>query len=227
VANDEALAHLAELSRALAAEDDLDGLLQRVVDLGVEEIDSCDGVSLMLIGMGGGISTPAYSSITARESDRAQFATDEGPCLGAIREHETFVIDDLRAEVRWPDYRQRALALGVRSMMGVRLFVTGDTIGALNFYSRGPHAFDRRAQLYGQVFASHAAIALKAAITETGLHRALDSRDLIGQAKGILMERSGLTARDAFERLRQLSQERNLPLRELAAELVRTGELPD
>jgi GAF domain-containing protein len=227
VANDEALAHLAELSRSLAEADDLDGLLQRVVDLGVDEIDRCDGVSLMLIGAGGRISTPAYSWITARDSDLAQFATDEGPCLGAIREHETLLIDDLRAEMRWPDYRQRALALGVRSMLSVRLFVTGDTIGALNFYSREPHAFGRREQLYGQVFASHAAIALKAAITETGLHRALNTRDLIGQAKGILMERSGLTARDAFEQLRQLSQERNCPLRDLAAELVRTGELPD
>ena len=227
MADDDALVHLAELSRRLAAEDDLDGLLQRVVDLGAEEIDRCDGVSMMLIGAGGAISTPAFSSIPARDSDLAQFATDEGPCLEAIREHEMVIIDDLQAEVRWPDYRQRALALGVRSMLGVRLFVTGDTIGALDFYSQEPHAFDRRAQLYAQVFASHAAIALKAAITEAGLERALGSRDLIGQAKGILMERYGLTARDAFERLRELSQQRNQPLRELAEELVHTGGLPD
>ena len=227
MADDEALVHLAELSRRLAAEDHLDGLLQRIVDLGTEEIDRCDGVSMMLIGRGGAISTPAFSSIPARDSDLAQYATDEGPCLEAIREHEMVIIDDLRSEVRWPDYRQRALALGVRSMMGVRLFVTGDTIGALDFYSQQPHAFDRRAQLYGQVFASHAAIALKAAITETGLERALHSRDVIGQAKGILMERHRLSAWEAFERLRQLSQERNRPLREFAEELVRTGELQD
>ena len=225
--DDDVLVHVAELSRRLAAEDGLDGLLQRIVDLGAEEIDRCDGVSMMLIGRGGGISTPAFSSITARDSDLAQFATDEGPCLEAIREHEVVIIDDLHAEARWPDYRQRALALGVRSMMGVRLFVTADTIGALAFYSQQPHAFDRRAQLYGQVFASHAAIAMKAAISESGLERALLSRDLIGQAKGILMERHGLTARDAFERLSQLSQERNQPVRELAERLVRTGELPD
>lgn len=227
VVDDDALAHVAELARSLAAEDDLDGLLQRIVDLGVEEIDGCDGVSMMLIGRGGGISTPAFSSIVARDSDLAQFATDEGPCLGAIREQETVVIDDLRAEVRWPEYRKRALALGVRSMLSVRLFVTGDTIGALDFYSQEPHAFDRRAQLYGQVFASHAAIALKAAITEAGFERALHSRDVIGQAKGIFMERHGLTGRDAFERLRHLSQEGNRPVRELAEELVRSGELSD
>lgn len=227
VDEDEALARLAELSRSLAAEDDLDGLLQRIVDLCVEEIEGCDGVSMMLVGRGGNISTPAFSSITARDSDLAQFATDEGPCLAAIRTHEMVLIDDLRDEVRWPDYRQRALALGVRSMLGVRLFVTGDTMGALDFYSQQPHAFDRRARLYAQVFASHAAIALKAAFTEAGLEQALRSRDHIGQAKGILMERHGLTARDAFERLRHLSQERNRPVRELAEQLVRTGEVPD
>ena len=227
VADDEVLVHLAELSRRLAAEDDLDGLLQRIVDLGAAEIARCDGVSMMLVGRGGGISTPAFSSIPARDSDLAQYATDEGPCLEAIREHELVVIDDFRSEHRWPDYRQRALALGVRSMMGIRLFVTGDTMGALGFYSQEPHAFDRRAQLYGQVFASHAAIALKAAITETGLERALRSRDVIGQVKGILMERHGLTAWEAFERLRLLSQERNRPVREFAEELVRTGALQD
>lgn len=227
MADDGALLHVAELSRRLAAEDDLDGLLQRIVDLGAEEIDRCDGVSLMLIGRGGVISTPAFSSTAARDSDLVQFETDEGPCLEAIREQEMILIDDLRSEVRWPDYRQRALALGVRSMLGVRLFVAGDTIGALDFYSREPHAFDRRAQLFVQVFASHAAIGLKAAITEAGLEQALRSRDLIGQAKGILMERHGLTAWDAFERLRRSSQARNRPLRELAEALVRTGELLD
>lgn len=65
------LAHLAELSRSLAAENDLDGLLQRIVELGTEEIDRCDGVSMMLIGRGGEISTPAFSSIAARDSDLA------------------------------------------------------------------------------------------------------------------------------------------------------------
>lgn len=224
---DGALARVAELSRGLAAEDDLDGLLQLIVDLGAEEIDGCDGASMMLIGRGGRISTPAFSSIAARDSDLAQFATDEGPCLEAIRTHEMVIIDDLRDEVRWPDYRKRALALGVRSMLVVRLFVTGDTIGALNLYSQQPHAFDRHAQLYGQVFASHAAIALKAAITEAGLERALRSRDVVGQAKGILIERYGLTARDAFEQLCRSSQDHNRPVRELAEELVRTGELAD
>ncbi len=220
------LEHVAGIARRLAAEEDLDGLLQRIVDLGEQEIDRCDGVSLMLIRKGGRVSTPAFSSPIARDSDLAQFATDQGPCLEAIREHQTIIIDDLQTEARWPEYRERALRLGVRSMLSIRLFVQEDTMGALDFYSLVPNAFGRTAQLYGQVFSSHAAIALKTAITETGLVAAVETRDTIGQAKGILMERHGLTAEAAFARLQQLSQDGNQQLRDLAEEVVRTGDIP-
>ena len=99
-------------------------------------------------------------------------------------------------------------------------------MGALDFYSLVPNAFGRTAQLYGQVFSSHAAIALKTTITETGLVAAVETRDTIGQAKGILMERHGLTAEAAFARLQQLSQDGNQQLRDLAEEVVRTGDIP-
>lgn len=224
--DDELLEHVADIARQLSREEELDGLLQRVVDLGHEEIENCDGVSMMLVLEGGRVSTPAFSSTVARDSDLAQYTTQQGPCLEAMQSRATVIINDLAEEARWPQYRERALALGVRSMLGVRLFQAQDTMGALDFHSATPHAFGRRAQLYAQVFGAHAAIAIKAAITEAGLSRAVASRDAIGQAKGILMERHGLTPSAAFARLRQLSQEHNRPIRELAEVLVRTGELP-
>jgi GAF domain-containing protein len=217
---------VAGIARQLAAAADLDDLLQRIVDLGEHHIDRCDGVSLMLIRGRSQISSPAFSSRVAYASDQAQYETDEGPCLEAIREHETIVIDDLESEVRWPAYRDAALRLGVRSMMSFRLFVLEDTMGALDFYSSRPHAFDGASRLLGEVFASHAAVALKAAIAESGLHTALRTRDVIGQAKGILMERERIGPDAAFDRLRTASQRQNRPLRELALELAQTGELP-
>jgi GAF domain-containing protein len=165
---DRELETVAEIARRLAEADDLDELLQRIATLGEEYLDGCDGVSLMLIGRGGRISSPAFSSQVAYDSDMVQYETDEGPCLASIREHATVLIDDLETEQRWPDYRDRVLALGIRSMLGVRLFVLGDTMGALNFYAARPHVFDQRSILLGQVFASHAAVALKAAISEAG-----------------------------------------------------------
>jgi GAF domain-containing protein len=226
-AAEELLEAVAEIARRLAEADDLDELLQRVVTLGEAYIDGCQGVSLMLVRKGGVISSPAYSSRVAYDSDQVQYATNEGPCLEAIREHHTVLIDDLETDERWPRYRDEALALGVRSMVSFRLFLLGDTMGALDFYSSRPHAFDERSRLLGQVFASHAAVALKAAISEAGTEAALRTRDVIGQAKGVLMSREGLTAMEAFEQLRARSQQLNRPVRELAVEVAETGELPD
>lgn len=221
------LEQAARIARRLAEEDDLDGLLQRIVALGHEYLDGCDGVSIMLIQRGGKVSTPAFSSALARDGDRAQYRAQDGPCLEAIREHHTVVIDDLGAEKRWPAFSELALDLGVRSMVSARLFVLGDTMGSLNFYSGAPHAFGQDALLYGQVFSSHAAVALKAAITESGLAAALSTRDIIGQAKGVVMAREGLGADEAFEVLRQRSQTLNVPLRTLAEDVARTGAVPD
>jgi GAF domain-containing protein len=225
-AADALLEAVAEIARRLAEADDLDDLLQRVVTLGEAYLDGCEGVSLMFIRKGGVITSPAFSSQVAYDSDQVQYATNEGPCLEAIREQRTVLIDDLATDDRWPRYREQAMALGVRSMVSFRLFVLGDTMGALDFYSSHPHAFDERSQLLGQVFASHAAAAVKAAIAEAGSEAALRTRDVIGQAKGVLMAHEGLTASEAFERLRELSQQRNQPLRELAEEVAATGELP-
>jgi GAF domain-containing protein len=225
--SDPLLETVAEIARRLAEADDLDELLQRITTLGEAYLQGCEGVSLMLIRKGGRISSPAFSSPVAYQSDQAQYATNEGPCLEAIREQHTVLIDDLETDERWPRYREQALALGVRSMVSFRLFLRGDTMGALDFYSSRPHVFDERSRVLGQVFASHAAVALKAAISEAGTEAALRSRDVIGQAKGVLMAREGLTAEGAFARLRAVSQQHNQPIRELAEQVVATGQLPD
>ncbi len=111
-------------------------------------------------------------------------------------------------------------------MLSFRLFMASDTMGALDFYSRTPHAFGDTDMMLGQVFASHAAVALKAAITEAGLASALHSRDVIGQAKGVLMERGRISAAAAFERLQSMSREANRPLRDIASEIAGTGAIP-
>ena len=217
---------MASIARELAAADSVDEVLHRTVVLGQRYLDGCDGVSVMLIRKGGRATVPAASSDLAHDAAVAQFAADEGPCFSAIADHEPMASHDLREERRWPAYRVRALELGVRSLLDVRLFAREDTMGALGCYSTAPGTFDGDAAIYAQVFASHAAVALKAAISESGLASALRSRDVNGQAKGVIMEREGVTAEGALERLRQLSQDRQQPLRDLADEIVRTGTIP-
>ncbi len=223
---DQDVYRVAEIARRLAEADDLDETLQRIVDLAADYLEPCDGVT-MTVYRGGKPITPASTDAAARDADLAQYRTDEGPCLTALRDHHVIVIKDIETDDRWPLWRAEVSELGWSSMMGVRLFLGEDTMGALNLYSRTADAFDGHHQALAQVFASHASVAMKAAISEQGLHRALATRDFIGQAKGVLMERRRLSGEEAFATLRRLSSRHNIKLRDLARQIVETGEIPD
>jgi len=215
----------ADVARALLAEGDVQQTLQKIVDLAVDTIDGCEhaGISFLKSGKG---STPAASDDVPRSVDLVQYETGEGPCLDAIRESQVFESGDLGREARWPQFAARAQrATGVTSMLCFRLFVEGDTLGALNLYSKAADAFDERARTVGLVFAAHAAIALSTALHDEQMDEALRSRDLIGQAKGILMAREGVSADEAFEMLKRASQRLNLKLRDVARSVVDPGSV--
>lgn len=220
------LERVAEIARHLAEADDLDETLQRVVDLAVGHIDHCDGATMMWVHRGR-VTTPASTSTEARGADLAQYRVGQGPCLTAMLERRLVVIDDIQTDERWPQWRDEVTGLGWSSMIGLRLFVAEKTMGALNLYSRATGAFDERAQTMADIFASHAAVAMKAAISESGLHSALEARDVIGQAKGLLMERRRLSGEQAFAHLRQLSNHHDVKLREIARQIAESGEIPD
>lgn len=210
----------ADLARTLLAQGDVENTLQRIVELAVETLEGCDYAGISILKGTKGF-TPAASDDVARAVDAVQYETGEGPCLDAIREHEVFQTDDLARETRWPRFASRAhRETGVTSMLCFRLFVAGDTLGALNLYSKAPASFDERSRTVGVVFAAHAAMALSTAIHEAQMEEALQSRDLIGQAKGILMAREGINASEAFDMLRRASQRLNLKLRDVAGSVV-------
>jgi len=227
---DETPAELAEtfaqVARSLVAEPDVQHTLQRIVDLAVETLDGCDHAGISLVE-GRSISTPAASNDVPGTVDAIQYETDQGPCLDAIRRQEVFQVDCLSEDQRWPDFSPRAAReTGVESMLSFRLFVDEDTMGALNLYSRRDGAFDEEAGAIGSVFAAHAAVALTTAQHEEQLEQAIASRDVIGQAKGILMAREGVTADQAFDMLTRASQRLNVKLRDLAEGVTYTGEAP-
>jgi hypothetical protein len=112
-------------------------------------------------------------------------------------------------------------------MLSLQLFVEGDNLGALNLYARTPNAFTDESEQVGLLFAAHAAIAYAGVRKEAQLAQALASRDIIGQAKGILMERYKVTAECAFLMLARASQITNTKLQNVAADLARSGSLPD
>jgi GAF domain-containing protein len=155
----------------------------------------------------------------------AQSETGEGPCLESIKVRAPVRMDDTAAEERWSRFAARIAAEPFASMLSVPLLVGHEPIGSLSVYSPEPGVFDADAVEIGLVLADHAAVALAGARAEAGLVEALSHRDVIGQAKGILMERHKVTADQAFQLLVRASQTLNVKLRELAAELAATGEL--
>lgn len=149
-----------------------------------------------------------------------QYRTRQGPCVDAIAEHEIYRTGDLADEDRWPDFTPAAVRAGVRSMLSYRLFVTENTLGALNIYSSKVSAFSAQTELDGRTFATHAAIALVGAQHEADLYAAIEHRDTIGMAKGILTQRHDLDPLQAFNMLVAASQHSNLKLHAVATWLV-------
>lgn len=186
----------------------------------METIHGCDHAGISFLKGRTGV-TPAASDAISPQVDAIQYETDQGPCLDAIRKHEVFRSGDLGKEKRWAEFSRRAKAeTGVTSMMSFRLFVEGDTLGALNLYSKTADAFDDQAQAVGLVFAAHAAIALSTALHDAQMAEALRSRDIIGQAKGLLMAREGVDAEEAFDMLKRASQRLNIKLRDVATKMI-------
>jgi transcriptional regulator with GAF, ATPase, and Fis domain len=213
----------AEIARALLAEDDVQHTLQKICDLAVQTIDGCDHAGISFL-KGKEVNTPAASDDVPRKVDVIQYEVGEGPCLDAIREHEVFETGDLGKEQRWPRFAARAQReTGITSMLCFRLFVAGDTLGALNLHSKAADAFGEESRTVGLVFAAHAAVALSSAMHDEQMEEALQSRDLIGQAKGMLMAREGVSADEAFHMLRRASQRLNLKLRDVAQSMVDGG----
>lgn len=215
--------------RKLASRQDVDETLRLMVDLSVELIAGCDLADVMLVHPSGA-STPVATDPLAVALDRAQLEAGEGPCLHVALEDDPVVrVADLGTDVRWPGFGPKAVALGVRSAMSYRLYLgedRSDRLGALNLYGHAPQAFDGRAVGLGEVLAAQCATALSSAIEIEGLRTALSSRDTIGQAKGILMERYHLDGAAAFELLRTTSQERNIKLALVAEQLIAQRRLP-
>ena len=227
VPDDELAEQLGRLARLLEAEDDTGAMLDAVVLAAVRLIPGAEAASISLVVARRQITSEHRSSELPARVDAIQTETGEGPCLDAAYEHQTVHVPDLRHEQRWPTFARRAFEAGAGSMLSFQLYVEGDTLGALNLYNPRPDGFDDESERVGLLFSSHAAVAFADAQKMDHLDRAVASRDLIGQAKGMLMERYRIDADGAFRVLTRVSQASNRRLRDVAEELVKTGRLAE
>lgn len=199
--------------------------LTEVVRAAVDLVPGCDEGSISVVVGRQHTRSEAASGKLPRIVDELQERLQQGPCLDAVYREETVRAPDLRTETRWPEFAAAACAAGAAGMMSFQLFVEGDNLGALNLYARTAGAFDDESEHIGLMFAAHAAVAYDTARSTERNLRTIATRQLIGQAQGILMERHGLTAHQAFALLTKVSQERNLKLHTVADHLVLSGEL--
>jgi transcriptional regulator with GAF, ATPase, and Fis domain len=218
---------MGEVARTLRHEHgDIDATLQTITSGAVNAVPGAEDGGISYVIARRKVESRAWTGELAHDADRLQNRVREGPCLDAIWTHVVVRIDDMATETRWPRFAADAARMGVGSCLSFQLFVEHDRLGALNLYARTAHAFDAESEEVGRVFASHAAVALSGAQTEDNLRKAMTSRDVLGQAKGILMERYKLTSDQAFHTLTRASMETNRKIIDVAEELCQTGSMP-
>jgi transcriptional regulator with GAF, ATPase, and Fis domain len=218
--------YVADAVREMSSRSSVGRTVERAVQMCIETVEHCDMAGASLIS-DGAIRTLAASDENLREIDELQYGLREGPCFDALRNEEVVTSFDLSNDVRWPSWGpQLSERTGMHSSMSFRLFTTKDSFGVLNMYSASISAFGHEEVLEGHVLAAMTAVSVAASIKEEQLQRALESRTVIGQATGMLMERFGINADAAFSVIRRMSQAHNIKIHTLASDMVETGSLP-
>ena len=233
--DDQPLRHgLQELAGMLLSENGVERMLENVTKLAASALPGCEAASVTL-ARNGRAKTPAYSAEPALHVDRLQYDTGQGPCLEAIDTGKVVRVDSFATDARWPDLARRAGEDGIESAMAVPLVVADEVLGALNLYATKPDAFvghEEQALLFGRqasVTLANAHALQRAELLAQQLAQALENRDVIGQAKGIIMAAQNVSSDEAFDVLRRASQRANRKLHEVAREIVErrnSGRLP-
>jgi GAF domain-containing protein len=205
--------------------DDPDDLLTRIAAEATRLVPAARDAGLIVVDADGTLQTAFATSNIPRHLDELQTRTATGPCLTAARKQIVVRMHDIAADTRWPEFRAAALECGVASMLCVPLEADEQLVGTLSLYGPCPDVFRDGAEPVVRVLAALSAIALADVRQRERMERALHNRDLIGQAKGILMHRHGLDADAAFAMLRAHSQHTNRKLLAVVERVVETGTL--
>jgi GAF domain-containing protein len=181
------------------------------------------GVSVVADGV---VRTPHCTDGLPHLLDQIQTRLGEGPCFQVATTRETLRVDDLGEDSRWPAFCDVAMReTPIRSILAVHLFDDGPGVGALTFYSDHPGVYDDETEGLALMFAAQAALIVENRRREKHFRTALANRDIIGQAKGVLIERFGTDAATAFSLLQRLAGDRGEPVAAVARRIVRDPDL--
>lgn len=218
---------LASAAREMQDDNSSKEAMQRAVMIATEIMPGCDAAGVCVVYRGDRIDTHATSTDELRQVDALQHELDEGPCLDALEQDDVVQSNDLAVDDRWRRWGpQVAARLGLHSIVSYRLYISGESLGALNLYGEGRSAFTSDDIHDGMALAAHVGVALAGAQEVENLEKAIGGRTVIGQATGILMERFDMVPDRAFGFLSRLSQQKNVKLRVLAEQIVETRTVP-
>jgi transcriptional regulator with GAF, ATPase, and Fis domain len=211
---------ITRVARAVNAPNDLQSQLDTIVQVARESMPEIDHAGVSVAHRDGTVETKAATGDLVHQLDQLQYSLGEGPCLHAIKAEPVVVVEQTWKEMRWPRFMTEARELGLRSQMGLRLYVDECTRGGLNLYSTSSDTIDPETTHLAELFGSHAALAMGRAWVAENLNAALSSRTTIGIALGIVMERYGMDQDRAFRYLTRVASSSETKLREVAAHLV-------
>jgi GAF domain-containing protein len=211
---------IAEAARTLNQPRSLDDTLQTIVEVACNSVPGFDQAGIATVEKKGDVKTRAFTGDLVLDLDKVQYQFREGPCSLVLQGTVDVATSSLRHEQRWTRYVPRAMASGVRSQLAVKLHLDHETLGGINFYSTTSDEVSDEAQTIARLFATHAAIALGHAQERESQNDGMQTRKVIGQAIGILMERYEMNEDRAFAFLVRASSHENIKLRVIAQQLV-------
>lgn len=214
---------LTDVLRAIysADADEFPAVLDQLTTAAAHWVPGAEQAGITVTSRKNEISTPSVTDESARLLDEFQQRHLEGPCVQAAWTRKVVTVDDLSTDTRWPKYQADALAqTPIRSIVSLPMFADELSLGALNFYAARPRAFTDESRRVAAAFATLGALAWSNVVRAQQFKDALNTRDIIGQAKGILIQRYELDDETSFKTLIELSQSMNTPLREVARRLV-------
>ena len=230
--SDDLASALAQMSQVLLAVQTGDAVVNLVTELAVETLPGTVGAGVTLVDAEGK-HTRAASNALVEQADHLQYTYDAGPCLTAWRDQVPVQIEDISTEGRWPEWTAAVTALGVRSMLSVPMLSARRSMGAIKVYSDRSRAYDMASVTILELFAQQAAVLLSntqavsdARQLSVSLTAALEDRDVIGQAVGVLLARGASDVAAAHESLRSAAQRAGTSLHTVARGIVQTTADP-
>ncbi len=213
----------AQIAAHVHSSEDYEDSMRRITDAAVHAIDGCEVASISLLERSGPV-THAATGPLADRGDAIQYDENEGPCLDAAMHERWVYTRDLSASDRWPRSSTRLVTeLGVASMFSCRLALEAapnQTLGGINMYATRTDAFSDADQMLAILLSSLGAVVVDASRQQAHLRAAIESRQLIGEALGIMRAQRSMSREEAFTALSNASQRMNVKLRDLAAQIA-------